>query len=195
VEAAASAVEAGLGPIDIWINNAMTSVFSPVIEMRPDEYRRVTEVTYLGVVYGTLAALRRMRPRNHGVVIQVGSGLAYRAIPLQSAYCGANRRLVEADFVLGIGSIVPHRVKGLSGGAKIAFPGVSGPEMMDRNQWEASMHMSETVMGEPENPMRLRMEEAANLAGLRFIVNAVTDVEHTIVGCFTGHPVAAAPRE
>lgn len=103
----------------------------------------------------------------------------------------ANRLLTEFSFVLGIGSIVPHRVKGLSGGAKIMFPGVSGKEMMDRNQWEASMHMSETVMGVAENSMRLRMEEAARLAGLRYIVNVVHDVRHTIVGCFTGDFVAA----
>lgn len=103
----------------------------------------------------------------------------------------ANRLLTRFDFILGMGSIVPHRVKGLSGGAKIMFPGVSGPEMMDRNQWEASMHMSETVMGVPENSMRLRMEEAARLAGLKYIVNCVYDVEHRIVGCFAGDMVEA----
>lgn len=98
----------------------------------------------------------------------------------------ANRLLGECDFVLGLGSIVPHRVKGFSGGAKIAFPGVAGREMMDRNQWQASMNMSETVMGVAENPMRLRMEEAAALAGLRYIVNVVTDISGTIVGCYCG---------
>jgi lactate racemase len=103
----------------------------------------------------------------------------------------ANKLLTQADFVLGIGSIVPHRVKGLSGGAKIAFPGVAGREMMDRNQWEASMHMSETVMGVPENPMRLRMEEAARMAGLGYIVNVVYDVRRRIVGCFSGDIVKA----
>jgi nickel-dependent lactate racemase len=103
----------------------------------------------------------------------------------------ANRRLIKADFVLGIGSIVPHRVKGLSGGAKIAFPGVAGREMMERNQWEASMHMSETVMGVPENPMRLRMEEAARMAGLHYIVNVVYDIARRIVGCFVGDVVEA----
>jgi len=103
----------------------------------------------------------------------------------------ANRLLAQRDFVLGVGSIVPHRVKGFSGGAKIAFPGVSGREMMERNQWEASMHMSVTVMGVAENPMRLRMEEAARLAGLRYIVNLVYDVERRIVGCFVGDVVAA----
>ncbi|HET6578254.1 MAG TPA: nickel-dependent lactate racemase [Gemmatimonadales bacterium] len=103
----------------------------------------------------------------------------------------ANKLLAEVDFVLGVGSILPHRVKGLSGGAKIAFPGVSGREMMERNQWEASMHMSETVMGVPENPMRLRMEEAARIAGLAYIVNVVYDVARRIVGCFTGDVVRA----
>lgn len=89
VEAAAAQVEEAFGPIDVWVNNAMVSVFSPVMEMEPEEYRRVTEVTYLGVVWGTLAALRRMLPRDRGVIVQVGSALAYRAIPLQSAYCAA----------------------------------------------------------------------------------------------------------
>ena len=89
VEAAAARIEAELGEIDIWINNAMTSVFAPIKEMTPEEFRRVTEVTYLGYVYGTLAALKRMLPRNRGVIVQVGSALAYRGIPLQSAYCAA----------------------------------------------------------------------------------------------------------
>src|SRR5204863_3490134 len=70
-------------------NNAMTSVFSPVKEMKPEECKRVTEVTFLGVVYGTLAALKRMLPRNRGTIVQVGSALVYRSIPLQSAYCAA----------------------------------------------------------------------------------------------------------
>ena len=89
VEAAAARVEAELGPIDIWINNAMASVFSPVRDTPPEEFRRVTEVTYLGVVHGTLAALRRMLPRDRGVIVQVGSALAYRGIPLQAPYCAA----------------------------------------------------------------------------------------------------------
>jgi NAD(P)-dependent dehydrogenase (short-subunit alcohol dehydrogenase family) len=89
VEAAAARVERDLGPIDIWINNAMVSVFSPIREMAPDEFRRVTDVTYHGVVYGTLSALRRMVPRDRGTIVQVGSALAYRGIPLQSAYCAA----------------------------------------------------------------------------------------------------------
>jgi len=93
VEAAAAAVERKFGPIDIWVNNAMVSVLSPVKEMTSDEFKRVTEVTYLGTVYGTLAALRRMLPRDQGIIIQVGSALAYRSIPLQSAYCGAKHAI------------------------------------------------------------------------------------------------------
>ncbi len=94
VEKAAEAAERDFGPIDIWINNAMVSVFSPVKQMKPEEYKRVTEVTYLGVVYGTLAALRRMLPRDRGTIVQVGSTLAYRSIPLQSAYCAAKHAIV-----------------------------------------------------------------------------------------------------
>jgi short-subunit dehydrogenase len=93
VEEAARRVEEDLGPIDVWVNNAMTSVFSPVKEIAPEEFRRVTEVTYLGTVYGTLAALRRMLPRNRGSIVQVGSALAYRGIPLQAAYCGSKHAI------------------------------------------------------------------------------------------------------
>src|SRR5688572_8184869 len=93
IEAAAETVENKFGPIDVWINNAMVSVFSPVKKMTPEEYKRVTEVTYLGVVYGTLAALKRMLPRDRGVIVQVGSALAYRGIPLQSAYCAAKHAI------------------------------------------------------------------------------------------------------
>jgi MYXO-CTERM domain-containing protein len=111
VEAAAERIESELGPIEVWVNNAMTSVFAPFTEIEPEEFRRVTEVTYLGCVYGTRTALRRMLPRDRGtivqvgsaltrmvprdrgVVVQVGSALAYRGIPLQSAYCGAKHAI------------------------------------------------------------------------------------------------------
>lgn len=89
VDRVAEEFEQKLGPIDIWVNNAMLTVFSPVMEMTADEFRRVTEVTYLGYVHGTLAALRRMAPRDRGTIVQVGSALSYRSIPLQSAYCAA----------------------------------------------------------------------------------------------------------
>lgn len=89
VEMAADRIETELGPIDIWVNSAMVTVFSPFEEITSQEFERVTQVTYLGTVHGTQAALKRMRPRNRGKIIQVGSALAYRSIPLQSAYCGA----------------------------------------------------------------------------------------------------------
>lgn len=94
VEAAADRVERELGPIDIWVNDAMTSVFSPVREMTAEEYKRVTEVTYLGYVYGTLAALKYMLPRDRGAIVHVGSALAYRSIPLQSAYCASKHAIL-----------------------------------------------------------------------------------------------------
>jgi len=94
MEAAAASFEERLGPIDVWVNNAMVSVFSPIKEMEAAEYRRVTEVNYLGYVHGTLAALRRMLPRNRGRIIQVGSALAVRSIPLQSAYCATKHAIV-----------------------------------------------------------------------------------------------------
>src|SRR5437667_3312556 len=93
VEGAATRVEEEFGPIDFWVNNAMVSVFSPVKEMTAEEFHRVTEVTYLGVVYGTLAALKRMLPHDRGCILQVGSALAYRGIPLQAAYCGAKHAI------------------------------------------------------------------------------------------------------
>ncbi len=94
VESAARQIERKWGHIDVWVNNAMCSVFSPVHEMTSEEYQRVTAVTYLGSVYGTQAALRRMRARNRGVIVQVGSALAYRSIPLQSAYCASKHAIV-----------------------------------------------------------------------------------------------------
>ena len=94
VEAAAGRIERELGPIDAWVNDAMESVFAPVEETTPAEFRRVTEVNYLGYVHGTLAALKHMTPRDSGVIIQVGSALAYRSIPLQSAYCASKHAIV-----------------------------------------------------------------------------------------------------
>lgn len=93
VEAAAAAAEAAFGPIDIWMNVAFTSVFSPFVDIEPDEYRRVTEVTYSGFVNGTRTALKRMLPKDRGTVVQVGSALGERSVPLQSAYCGAKHAI------------------------------------------------------------------------------------------------------
>lgn len=94
VEDAAERVEQELGPIDIWVNDAMTTIFAPFLQIKPDEFKRATEVTYLGQVYGTMAALKRMHARNRGAIVQVGSALAYRSIPLQSPYCGAKHAIV-----------------------------------------------------------------------------------------------------
>jgi short-subunit dehydrogenase len=93
VERAAEEVERKLGPIDVWINNAMTTAFAPFAELTPAEYQRVSEVIYLGTVWGTMAALKRMRARNQGCIVQVGSALAYRSIPLQAPYCGAKHAI------------------------------------------------------------------------------------------------------
>ncbi len=93
VDAAATRVEEEFGPIDVWVNDAMVSVFSPVKEMEPSDYKRVTDVLYLGFVHGTLAALKRMLPRDRGTIIQIGSALSYRSIPLQSAYCACKHAI------------------------------------------------------------------------------------------------------
>jgi NAD(P)-dependent dehydrogenase (short-subunit alcohol dehydrogenase family) len=95
VEAAAAEVERRWGRIDIWVNDAMATVFAPALDVTPEEYRRVMEVTYLGSVHGTLAALRRMKPRDRGTIVQVGSALAFRGIPLQAAYCAAKGAVVR----------------------------------------------------------------------------------------------------
>jgi short-subunit dehydrogenase len=97
VESAAESVEEAFGPIDVWVNNAMTTVFAFFDDIEPDEYRRATEVTYLGTVWGTRAALKRMLPRDRGTIVQVGSALAYRGIPLQAPYCGA-KHAIKGSF-------------------------------------------------------------------------------------------------
>ncbi|MFG2373070.1 SDR family oxidoreductase [Streptomyces sp. NPDC048504] len=107
VEAAAVAAEEAFGPIDVWVNNAFTSVFAPFMEIEPDEYKRVTEVSYLGFVNGTRAALQRMIPRDAGVVVQVGSALGDRSIPLQSAYCGAKHAV--NGFTSSVRTELMHR--------------------------------------------------------------------------------------
>lgn len=111
LEQAAERAERELGPIDIWINNAMTTIFAPFTEITAEEFKRATEVTYLGFVYGTMAALRCMRPRNRGTIVQVGSALAYRSIPLQSAYCGAKHAIV--GFTDSIRSELIHEKSGI----------------------------------------------------------------------------------
>jgi short-subunit dehydrogenase len=121
LERAAGEIEGKLGPIDVWVNNAMTAVFAEFDALTPDEFRRVTEVTYLGTVYGTMAALRRMKPRDRGVIVQVGSALAYRGIPLQSAYCGAKHAAK--------GFIDSLRAELLHDGSKVRVPMVQLPAL------------------------------------------------------------------
>ena len=94
IDAAAQRMETEFGPIDIWVNNAMATVFAPFDKITADEFKRATEVTYLGCVHGTMAALKRMKSRDHGVIVQVGSALAHRSIPLQSPYCGAKHAIL-----------------------------------------------------------------------------------------------------
>jgi NAD(P)-dependent dehydrogenase (short-subunit alcohol dehydrogenase family) len=125
VEAAAERVEGELGPVDVWVNNAMVSVFSPVKDMTPEEYRRVTEVSYLGYVHGTLAALRRMLPRDRGTIVQVSSALAYRAIPLQSACCAAKHAI--KGFTESLRTELLHDASGVSV-SMVHLPALNTPQ-------------------------------------------------------------------
>jgi len=120
VDAAADRVENELGPIDVWVNNAMVTIFAPVHEVEPEEFHRVTMVTYLGQVHGTMAALKRMRRRNRGTIVQVGSALSYRAIPLQSAYCGA--KFAVRGFTDSLRTELAHE------GSQIRLPAVNTPQ-------------------------------------------------------------------
>jgi NADP-dependent 3-hydroxy acid dehydrogenase YdfG len=125
VEAAALAAEEAFGPIDIWVNNAFTSVFAPFMEIEPAEYQRVTEVSYLGFVHGTRAALQRMIPRDAGVIVQVGSALGDRAIPLQSAYCGAKHAV--NGFTSSVRTELMHRHSHVSV-TVVQMPAVNTPQ-------------------------------------------------------------------
>ncbi|MGH8125450.1 MAG: SDR family oxidoreductase [Rhodanobacteraceae bacterium] len=125
VDDAADRAERELGPIDIWINNAMVTVFGPVSELTPDEFKRVTEVTYLGGVYGAMAALKRMRPRDRGAIVQVSSALAYRSIPLQSAYCGAKHALT--GFIDSLRCELIHEHSGIHVTA-VQMPALNTPQ-------------------------------------------------------------------
>ncbi|HVW44801.1 MAG TPA: SDR family oxidoreductase [Amycolatopsis sp.] len=125
VDDAADRVEAGLGPIDVWVNDAFTSVFAPFTEIGPEEFRRVTDVTYLGYVNGTRTALARMRPRDRGVIVQVGSALAYRGIPLQSAYCGAKHAI--QGFTESLRCELLHEKSGVRV-TMVQLPGLNTPQ-------------------------------------------------------------------
>jgi NAD(P)-dependent dehydrogenase (short-subunit alcohol dehydrogenase family) len=125
VDAAAQGVEAELGPIDVWVNNAMTSVFAPFSDMTPEEFERVTAVNYLGYVYGTMAALNRMRPRDRGTIVQVGSALALRSIPLQSAYCGSKHAIL--GFTESLRTELLHDHSGVSV-TMVQMPAMNTPQ-------------------------------------------------------------------
>lgn len=125
VERAAELIESTLGPIDIWVNDAMVSVFAPIDQLTSDEIRRVTDVTYHGTVWGTLAALRRMKPRDRGVIVQVGSALAYRSIPLQAAYC-ASKHAVKG-FSQSLRTELLHEKSGVQV-AMVDLPAVNTPQ-------------------------------------------------------------------
>src|SRR5438067_6543942 len=124
-EELASLAERELGPISVWINNAMVTVLSPATCMEPSEYRRVTEVNYLGTVYGTLIALKRMESRNRGVIVQVGSALAYRSIPLQSAYCASKAAI--RGFTDSLRSELLHERSGVRL-TMVQLPAVNTPQ-------------------------------------------------------------------
>jgi NAD(P)-dependent dehydrogenase (short-subunit alcohol dehydrogenase family) len=125
VEAAADRAERELGPIDVWVNCAMATIFAFLWEIEPDEYRRATEVTYLGFVWGTQAALRRMRPRNAGTIVLVGSALAYRGIPLQSAYCGS-KHAIQGFFESVRAELIHERSKVRV--TMVQLPGLNTPQ-------------------------------------------------------------------
>jgi NADP-dependent 3-hydroxy acid dehydrogenase YdfG len=125
VKAAAERADAELGTIDVWVNDAMASIFAPVREIAPEEFKRVTEVTYLGAVYGTLAALEHMLPRDRGTIVQVGSALAYRAIPLQSAYCAAKH--AERGFTDSLRTELMHEKRKVRV-ITVHLPGLNTPQ-------------------------------------------------------------------
>jgi NAD(P)-dependent dehydrogenase (short-subunit alcohol dehydrogenase family) len=125
VQRAADRAEAELGPIDVWVNVAFSSVFAPFGEIHADEFKRITEVSYLGFVYGTQAALRLMRPRDRGAIVQVGSALAYRGIPLQSAYCGAKHAI--QGFNESLRAELLHEGSGIST-TMVQMPAVNTPQ-------------------------------------------------------------------
>ncbi|HTI86134.1 MAG TPA: SDR family oxidoreductase [Alphaproteobacteria bacterium] len=156
---AARTIEDGLGPIDVWVNNAMLTVYAPVMATSADEFRRVTEVTYLGYVHGTMAALRHMRTRNRGTIIQVGSALAYRSIPLQAAYCGAKHAIV--GFTDALRSELMHDRSGIDV-TVVHLPAVNTPQF----DW-ARTHMSTEPRPLPPVTQPERIADAIFGAALR----------------------------
>jgi short-subunit dehydrogenase len=172
VDLAAERVECEFGPIDAWVNGAMVSVFSPVKEMTAADYRRVTEVTYLGFVHGTLAALRRMLPRDRGIIVQVGSALAYRGIPLQSAYCAAKHAI--QGFTESLRSELIHDKSGVKV-TMVQLPAVNTPQF----DWSKSRmpRQAQPVppIYQPEVPARA-IHHAAHHYRREWQVGLMTDV-------------------
>ena len=125
VEEAADVVEEELGPIDVWVNDAMTTVFAPFRQVSAAEFKRATEVTYLGAVYGTMSALKRMLPRDRGVIVQVGSALSYRSIPLQAPYCGAKHAI--RGFTDSVRTELMHDGSGVHV-TMVQLPGLNTPQ-------------------------------------------------------------------
>ncbi len=208
-EAAAARIEAELGPIDVWVNDAMATVFGRVWDVEPEEFRRATEVTYLGAVHGTIAALRRMRQRDSGKIVQVGSALAYRAIPLQSAYCGAKFALraftdslrcelmaessaVEVTMVHLPGLNTPQftwvRVKGLGRTPRPVAP-VYQPEVAADGVVFAATHSRREVWVGGSTVATILGNKLAPWAADRYLAATNIDAQQT------EHPVAADRRD
>jgi NAD(P)-dependent dehydrogenase (short-subunit alcohol dehydrogenase family) len=178
VFAAAAHVTERWGAIDVWINNAMVTVFAPLAEITPEEFRRVTEVTYLGFAFGTMAALRHMRPRNAGTIVQVGSALSYRAIPLQTAYCGA--KFAIRGFTDGLRSELQHDNSAIRV-TMVQLPAVNTPQvdwarnkMPRRPQPIPPIHqpegIAETIFRASQRPSR---ELWVGLASVRAILGTM----------------------
>ncbi|MCU1374373.1 MAG: family NAD(P)-dependent oxidoreductase, partial [Actinomycetia bacterium] len=177
VEAAAARVEAELGPIDAWVNNAMTTVFAPSWEVTAEEFRRATEVTYLGQVHGTLAALRRMRPRDRGTVCNVGSALAYRAIPLQSAYCGA--KFAVRGFTEAVRSELLHEGSHVRL-TEVHLPAVNTPQF----EW--------CLNRMPGHPRPVPPVYGPDVAAERIVLAVESPRRHRVLGGFNRFLIAAS---
>jgi NADP-dependent 3-hydroxy acid dehydrogenase YdfG len=176
LERAAGAVEEELGPIDLWVNNAMTTVFAPIWDVEPDELKRATEVTYLGQAYGTMVALRRMRPRDSGVICNVGSALAFRAIPLQSAYCGA--KFATRGFTEAVRAELMHD------GSKVRITEVHLPAV-NTPQFEWCLNRL------PKVPQPVPPVYSPDLIARKILDSCETPRRHKVVGGFNRFLVAA----
>jgi len=180
---AARRVEAEIGPIDVWVNVAFTSVFSPFEQIKAEEYKRVTEVSYLGYVYATMAALQYMRPRDQGTIVQVGSALAYRGIPLQTAYCGAKHAIqgfheaLRCELLNAKSNV--HRKTGLNRGDSRNLPSTE-----HQAQWSLAVPAVRQFVDVCRDEIMLGVETgAAPLdAGILGIGVVVIDVAGTAVG-------------